>query len=456
MSSRIERQGASRWVALAVGAACLRCVYSAPPTPPQVPAAARAPRAPVASSPDAGAELVAARDTAIARLEQFVARFGPAQAADEMRADALFRLASLYEERAHEGPKGDLATSSRPAIARLKGILRDCPHYREAAQVHHQLGYALDDAGRSAEAQQVWRSLVCKNHYAYPVPSDPADPEVDRVAPLPQDHPRDYWKDWRAKFPTPQALKKGGPDTRFVDPYPPDCEPVPPRPGGDAKYVAEVWWRIGEWEFDQLDLGGGAAAESPWAVYDLNRAASAYTHALRVANPAVAGPARYKYAWTLYKQQRYRAAARAFVDVLRWADEEEKRAGTPVDDYRTEAVTYVAGSLANVDFDGPGPDEPYIDRPDAIDTMAPAAAEKALHVAIGRVQDPQIVPQNEAWTIRVYRELADTFRGLNEYQNALDTCELVLKRWPDDPRAADTARQAAEARRMLRILRSHP
>ena len=153
-----------------------------------------------------------------------------------------------------------------------------------------------------------------------------------------------------------------------MDPYPPDCEPVSPGPGGEAKYVAEVWWRIGQWEFDLLDAGGGLARGDPFAVYDLNRAASAYANAIRLAKPPVAGLARYKYAWTLYKQQRYRAATAAFVDLLRWADTEEKRTGTPEEDYRSEAVTYVAQSLANADFDGPGPDEPFIYRPDVIDT----------------------------------------------------------------------------------------
>ena len=174
MRHGIERRGVVG-VALTVTAACLQCAHSRPPGPPRAP---EAPPARLAVASDAGADpnLPAARGAAIARLEQLVARLGPAPAADEVRADALFRLASLYEERAHEGAKEDLATRLRPAIARLKDIVRDYPHYREAAQVRYQLGYALDDAGRTAEAQQVWRALVCKNHYAYPVPSDPADP----------------------------------------------------------------------------------------------------------------------------------------------------------------------------------------------------------------------------------------------------------------------------------------
>ena len=82
--------------------------------------------------------------------------------------------------------------------------------------------------------------------------------------------------------PGPKSLKKGGPDTTYVDPYPADCSrdpPAGPPPGEDPKYVAEIWWQIGNWEFDQLDFGGGVVKDEPAAVYDYNRAASAY-HAL--------------------------------------------------------------------------------------------------------------------------------------------------------------------------------
>ena len=84
---RIERRGVVG-VALTVTAACLQCAHSRPPGPPRAP---EAPPARLAVASDAGADpnLPAARGAAIARLEQLVARLGPAPAADEVRADPI-------------------------------------------------------------------------------------------------------------------------------------------------------------------------------------------------------------------------------------------------------------------------------------------------------------------------------------------------------------------------------
>ena len=49
------------------------------------------------------------------------------------------------------------------------------------------------DMGRVEEAQQVWRSLVCRNHFEYPVAPDPHDPSRDSIVRLPQDHDGDWW-----------------------------------------------------------------------------------------------------------------------------------------------------------------------------------------------------------------------------------------------------------------------
>ena len=153
-------------------------------------------------------------------------------------------------------------------------------------------------------------------------------------------------------------------------------------PGVDPKYVAEIWWRIGDWEFDQLDLRGGVVDTEPSAVWDYNRSASAYTHSMQFKKPPLFGVALYKYAWTLFKQQRYDAAVREFVHLLNYTDEQEKLTGDPGADFRQEAYTYIAGSLDNFDFVGPGPDEPYIGRPDILDTArSPAEAEAKLRIA---------------------------------------------------------------------------
>jgi tetratricopeptide (TPR) repeat protein len=396
-------------------------------------------------------ELKKARETAIQRLTDFVATYSGPMAQPEATPDAMFRLAALYEERARseEEPESDLAVSLRPAIGLYKRVIHEFPTYPRLAGIYYFLGHALNDSRRVAEAQQVWRSLVCQNHYRYPTTTDPKDPDVDEIAPLVQDNDEAYWKNWRTKYARPEALKKApASESVFEDPYPQDCAPVAQPevlPGQDPKYVAEIWWRIGDWDFDQDDLGGGVVEYEPSAVWDYNRAASAYVHATRYKKPPLFGVALYKYAWTLFKQQRFEPAVREFVHLLNYTDEQQRLTGDPGADFRQEAYTYIAGSLDNFDFTGPGPDEPYIARPDILDTAkSPADAEAKLHVAIDRVQDPVLVPQDKPWTIEIYKALALEFRAINQYDNALAVYGIMLNKWPMDPSAPDTQNAIAE------------
>ncbi len=401
-------------------------------------------------------ELKKARETAIQRLEDFVARYSGTNAQPEATPDAMYRLAALYEERARsdDDPNADLAISLKPAISIYRRVIREFPTYNELAGIYYFLGHALNDSRRVDEAQQVWRSLVCHNHYKYPVPSDPKVADVDQIEPMPQDHDDAFWKAWRSRYPTPQSLKKGPKgDAIYDDPYPADCAIVP-QPNvlaGEApKYVAEVWWRMGDWEFDQLDLRGGVVDYEPSAVWDYNRAASAYTHSMQFKKPPIYGVALYKYAWTLFKQQRYESAVREFVHLLNYTDEQEKLTGDPGADFRQEAFTYIAGSLDNFDFVGPGPEEPYISRPDILDTArSPAEAETKLRIAIDRVQDPRLVPQDKPWTIEIYKALALEYRAINQYKNALAMYDLMLDKWPMDPSAPDNQNAIAEVYDLL-------
>jgi tetratricopeptide (TPR) repeat protein len=401
-------------------------------------------------------ELRKAREIAIRRLEDFVGKYSGANAQPDATPDAMYRLAALYEERARgdEDANADMATGLRPAVELYKRVLREFPNYKEVAGVYYFLGHALNDSRRVPEAQQVWRSLVCHNRYAYPVASDPKSPDVDSIAPLTQDQDEAFWKRWRTKYTTPASLAKGPKaETTYDDPYPQNCEMVaqPDVPtGAEPKYVAEVWWRIGDWEFDQDDLGGGVVDFEASAVWDYNRAASAYTHAMAFKKPPLFGVALYKYAWTLFKQQRYEAAVQEFVHLLNYTDEQQKLTGDPGADFRQEAYTYIAGSLDNFDLVGPGPDEPYIARPDILDTArSPAEGEAKLHVAIERVQDPRLIPQDKPWTIEIYRALALEFRAINQYKNALATYQMMLDKWPNDPSAPDAQNGIAEVYDLL-------
>ncbi|HEY4118179.1 MAG TPA: hypothetical protein VGM56_09995, partial [Byssovorax sp.] len=395
-----------------------------------------------------------AREEAIRRLEAFVEKYSGANAHPENTPDAMFRLAALYEERARTDTDSneDLANGLKPAIALYKRVIKEYPKYRELAGIFYYLGHAYNDSSRIPEAQQVWRSMVCHNVYEYPVPTDPKDPEKDTLKPLPQDHDRDYWTGWENRHPTatgrgaiggkgapppprraaaPKKGKGGGTntsmdeETSYRSPYPDNCAPIPQvtAPGAEPRYVAEVWWLIGDYHFNDVDQGGG--------VFNLNRAESAYQHSIKFKKPPVHGVAMYKLAWTYFKQQRYETSVHAFVDLLRYTDEQEKLTGDPGTDFRAEAYTYIAGSLTYLDFQGPGPDDPYIPRNDVLDVeQDPHVAEQKMHIGIDRVQDPKLIPQNVKWTVEVYKALAQEYKELNQYRNTIEVSELILKKWP--------------------------
>ncbi|HEX7450727.1 MAG TPA: hypothetical protein VF294_00500, partial [Polyangiaceae bacterium] len=318
--------------------------------------------------------------------------------------------------------------------------------YEEIAAVHYYLGHAYTDASRIDEGQQAWRSLVCANRYT--VKDDPKDAGKIALDPLAQDHDDKFWQDWYNKNPIPidQVGKKGvrpaaaakgakpgaAKPTRvadteersFVDPYD-NCKPLPQKVEGtdDPRYLAEIWWQLGNFHFDQLDPHGGP--------YNLNRAVSAFDHSMEYKKPPIFGVAMYKQAWTYYKQQRYRTAVNWFVKLLHYADDQEAKTGDPGADFRSEAYTYIAGSLTYVDFDGPPPEVPYIPRNDVLDTETdPVKAEQKMAIAIERVQDPALVPQDQKWTVEIYKALAQEFIEITQNRNAVAMLELTLKKFP--------------------------
>ncbi len=388
-----------------------------------------------------------ARNEAIRRLEAFIAKYSGPNSDPQATPDAMFRLAALYEERARSDFDADLTAGLEPAIDLYRKIIRMYPDYEELAAVHYYLGHSLTDAARIEEGQQAWRALVCGNRYR--VESDPDDPAKIALEPLPQDHDDAFWNEWYNKNPIPLDQLGEGRANRnqigvkeeelsYVDPYE-GCEPLPQevKPGAEPRYLAEVWWQLGNYHFDQVDLSGGP--------YNLNRAVSAYDHSLEYKQPPLYGVAMYKQAWTYFKQQRYRTAVDWFVKLLHYADEQEEKTGDPGADFRSEAFTYIAGSLTYVDFDGPPADAPYIPRNDVLDLESdPLVAEDKMAIAIERVQDPALIPQDKKWTVEIYKALAQEFVEITQNRNAIRTLELTVDRFPLDRDAPAIVNKVAE------------
>ncbi|AKT43218.1 tetratricopeptide repeat protein [Chondromyces crocatus] len=408
-----------------------------------------------------------AREEAIRRLEAFIQRYTGPNAQPEASPDAMFRLAALYEERIRTDSDAseDLGVGLLPAIALYKRIIGEFPAYRELAGVYYYLGHALNDSERLPEAQQVWRSLVCHNKFPYPTAPDPRDPRRDTVAPLPQDHDADYWTGWEARHPTPIGAVKPAPQGQrrptgtpgeepetpqiedevvYKNLYSDSCQPIAQKVplGDEPRYVPEVWWQIGDYHFDEIDAAGGP--------FNFNRAEAAYRQSVKYKKPPVHGVARYKLAWTYFKQQRYETSVRSFIELLRYNDEQEKLSGDPGADFRAEAYTYIASALTYTDFVGPGATEPFVPRNDVLDLESdPGVAEQKLRIAIQRVQDPSLVPQKEKWSVAIYRALMQEFKELAQFRNMMEVGELILAKWPLDRDAPVVQNQIADVYEML-------
>jgi hypothetical protein len=380
--------------------------------------------------------LAQARDDAIRRLEGFVQTYSGANADPSATPDAMFRLAALYEERARTGSEGDVAQLLKPAILLYRKISTEYPAYEEIAAVHYYLGHALTDAGRIDEGQQAWRTLVCANKFQ--IADDPSDSDRILVQPNKQDHDQKFWDRWYNKNPIPldQAGGKRGiaqsrsadkdEETVYIDPYL-DCTALAQRveDGEEPRYVAEIWWQLGNYHFDQIDTKAGP--------YNLNRAVSAYDQGLTFKKPPLYGVTLYKQAWTYFKQQRYHTATEWFVKLLAYTDDMEAKTGDPGADFRAEAYTYIAGSLTYADFTGPPATDPYVPRNDVLDVETdPVKAEKKMAIAIERVQDPKLIPQDKKWSVEIYKALAQEFTDISQSRNAIATMELTLKRFPLD------------------------
>lgn len=434
------------------------------------------------------AELRRARLDTIERLKAFLAKYPDVK---EHTPEAMFRLAALYEEQAVENDldPGDaqytqkLRAAYGPAETLYRDIIARFPDYSQRAAVQFFLGALLADTGRGPESQFVWRALVCSNHYEYPLPPPKDDAEAkarekwkEGIPPTAQDHDEAYWDKWRESHYTPPDPKKkkapppppkpgkGGKvaapvvtdnEDSYKEIYPEDCVALPaPNPPGESepRFLAQAWWRLGEYHYSRGDEAAEEEGYFGASPFRFNRAASAYQHAVKTTNETVKVFTLYKIAWTYFKQQRYSAARQQFLALLAYFDEKEKKTGSSGDQQmRQDAYDYIASALTYLDMEGPGPDEPFIERDDIFGQFSGKQLEQKLEVAIDRVQDPKLVPQDKPWTSKIYKALASEFESDEVQLDAIKTYELIIKKWPCDPDAPLYQNKVAQLYEMLAL-----
>ncbi|MFO0693292.1 MAG: tetratricopeptide repeat protein [Polyangiales bacterium] len=372
-----------------------------------------------------------ARLRAIEEFERFVRRYPDDPT---YTPDAMFRLGELYYERsqsefqraadaAQAGAPPPEGNSAAPpdtpdytqTIELYQQLVRRFPEYRRLDGVLYLIGYCLNEMGRTDEAREAWLALVCHDHFEYrPLLPGEAPPPAPEPTPTPAEvaasqHPSltlDSRRRANAEPPAPPA---------WVDPYV-DCHPV----SGEARFVSETWFRIGESHFD--DYGAPNAVKL---------AISAYSRILVDPTDRNYSLALYKIAWAYYRNSDYPQAIRYFSQVVQWSDDERARTGRAGSDLRPEAIQYLGISFEYDDWN---------------ENQVPDVQE-SMPSGFQRIQDSSLLPQDRAWTPEVYFQLGQTFYDDAKYPEAIEVWEYAVRRWPSHERVPEIVNQIALANR---------
>jgi TolA-binding protein len=166
-----------------------------------------------------------------------------------------------------------------------------------------------------------------------------------------------------------------------------------------SEYAAEAWLRIGEMHFDYGEFENAAAAYLKAMEYTDNRF---YDKAL------------YKLGWTYFQLYDYDKAIRRFKELIAWYDAHSEGGGT-ASALREEAIDYLAGSLAEDDWDNDG-------LPDS-----DAGVARAL----------RYVPGKEGYEREIIRKYGETLKSLADRVKWAQAIEVYRRLLAMDPLALD-------------------
>lgn len=352
-----------------------------------------------------------ARERAIRLFEAFVARYPHDPT---YTPDAMFRLGELYYERSAIAFQDETETAESigtpdfsDTVELYRTLIQRFPDYRRIDGAYYLIGYCLNEMARTEEARLAWLNLICANHFTYtgepPAPPE-EEPEAEGGTGFTEDEHPALGLDGT---PTPQV------DEPYVDPYL-GCTPVTP----NARFVMEVWLRIGEYHFD-LDF-------EPHA---LDRAISAYNKVLADPTDRNYNLALYKVAWAYYRASHYPEAIDHFGRLIDFSDEQLRTTGRAGSELRAEAVQYLGITFAYDDWN----ENQIPDR------------DEGMPEGITRIQDPNLLPQDRSWTVEIYFELGQVYFEEAKYPEAVAVWELALGRWPNHARAPDITANIARA-----------
>jgi TolA-binding protein len=343
------------------------------------------------------------RIAAITLFEDFLRRYPNDK---RWTPDVIFRLAELYFEKANDEylmatdrydkemqafERGEVTVAPTPpkqdysqTIELHRRLIREFPRYRLVDGAYYLLGFCLTEMGELERGNQGYLALVCSNRFRPPL-SDKAPPPA-------------------VPAPTAAAVRAprvpGGPAVPArpeleLSMYN-DCRPLIKT----SRFNPESWIRIGEFHFDENQLGNAIAAYRK--VLDLGPDKNPYYDA-----------ALYKLAWTYYRADKFTEAIKHFDALVGYADKEMERTGKKATEMRPESVQYLGISFAEEDWDG--------------DTLPDP------ETGIQRIESFYANRHQEKHVFEVYRRLADIYYDTTKYDEGIKVYKLMLQRWPYRP-----------------------
>ena len=337
------------------------------------------------------------RIAAITLFEDFLRRYPNDK---RWTPDVIFRLAELYFEKSNDQyltstedyendlkrfEKKELAAAPTPpkqnyqqTIDLHRRLISEFPRYRLVDGAYYLLGFCLTEMGQEENGNKAFLSLVCSNRFKPPlVDKAPGD---DTAADAPEKKPL-----ISARTPAqPEALK--------TDAYN-DCVELKKK----SRFNAEGWTRVGEYHFDENQLGPAIAAYR--RVLDLGPKNNPYYD-----------EALYKLAWTYYRADKFQLAIKHFDDLVVYSDKEYEKTGKYGSEMRPESIQYLGISFAESDWDGDTVPDP----------------ETGIQ-RIEKFYGPRI---KEKHVYEVYQRLGQIYFDTTKYEDAVKVYKLMLKSWP--------------------------
>lgn len=297
--------------------------------------------------------------------------------ADDVAPEELARLAAVCAESAARSDGKRQRAQRKQALTLWQRLFVGYPAHAAAVVARNQFAYGLSLEGREVEATDVWRALVCANHFGMPsVVVELGTPPQSRTAAITVDYPATCAAD--------SALAESD--------------------------VEELWWRIGNHEAQFHNEVEGSS---------LGPAIAAYRHAQAHPGP-LAEATHASLAQVLLDQGDEVAARREYALAL---DAVARRGDSePIAALRTSLARGFTQALLE---EGRGDDEGSL-----WEVADRGQLEKLAGQAAARLTEETVLPSDRRWGISVYLAFAESAVLLGLPDLGTSVLQHAVVRWP--------------------------